>query len=207
MFELMQKGGPMMWLIFASSLIALSLFLKKLHEFHRAQINWSDFLKGIYNVLTRRNVVEAISICDETPGPVACIVRAVILHYDEPKENIQLAIEEAGLAEIPRLERHLSMMATLAQITPLMGLLGTVLGMMQVLLTIQQKSPLVQSGDLMGGVWQALISTAAGLAVAILVYAGYNFLLSRVESLVLDMERASAEIYAFVIGRGQQKTK
>jgi biopolymer transport protein ExbB len=207
MFELMQKGGPMMWLIFASSLIAVSIFFKKLHELHRAQINWSDFLKGIYNVLTRRNVVEAISICDETPGPVACIVRAVILHYDEPGENIQLAIEEAGLAEIPRLERHLSMLATLAQITPLMGLLGTVLGMMQVMLTIQQKSPLVQSGDLMGGVWQALISTAAGLAVAILAYAGYNFLLSRVESLVLDMERASAEIYAFVTGRGQQKAK
>ena len=99
------------------------------------------------------------------------------------------------------------MLATLAQITPMMGLLGTVLGMMEVLLAVQEKSPLVHSGDLMGGLWQALISTAASLAVAIPIYAGYNLLVGRVESIVLDMERASVEILAFLTGHGQQKGK
>jgi biopolymer transport protein ExbB len=207
MILLIQKGGPMMWLILAVSIVAAVLFLKKLFDLHRAQIKWIDFLKGIYNILGRRNVVEAVSICEETPGPVASIVRAAVLHHDEDKESIQRAIEEAGLAEIPRLEKNLTMLATLAQITPMMGLLGTVLGMMQVLLAVQEKSPLVHSGDLMGGLWQALISTAASLAVAIPIYAGYNLLVGRVESIVLDMERASVEILAFLTGHGQQKGK
>jgi biopolymer transport protein ExbB len=207
MIQLIQKGGPMMWLILAVSIVAAVLFLKKLFDLHRAQIKWADFLKGIYNILGRRNVVEAVSICEETPGPVASIVRAAVLHHDEDKESIQRAIEEAGLAEIPRLERNLTMLATLAQVTPMMGLLGTVLGMMQVLLAVQEKSPLVHSGDLMGGLWQALISTAASLAVAIPIYAGYNLLVGRVESIVLDMERASVEILAFLTGHGQQKGK
>lgn len=207
MIQLIQKGGPMMWLIAAVSIVAIVLFLKKLFDLHRAQIKWADFLKGIYNILGRRNVVEAVSICEDTPGPVASIVRAAVLHHDEDKESIQRAIEEAGLAEIPRLERNLTMLATLAQITPMIGLLGTVLGMMQVLLAVQEKSPLVHSGDLMGGLWQALISTAASLAVAIPIYAGYNLLVGRVESIVLDMERASVEILAFLTGHGQQKGK
>ena len=207
MFTLIQKGGPMMWLILAGSIVAAVVFLKKLFDLHRAQIKWADFLKGIYNILARRNVVEAVSICEETPGPVASIVRAAILHHDEDKESIQRAIEEVGLAEIPRLERNLTMLATLAQVMPMMGLLGTVLGMMRVLLTFQEKSPLVHSGDLMGGMWQALISTAASLAVAIPIYAGYNLLVGRVESIVLDMERASMEILAFLYGRSRHKGK
>ncbi len=207
MIQLIQKGGPVMWLILAVGIVAAVLFLKKLFDLHRAQIKWVDFLKGIYNILGRRNVVEAVSICEETPGPVASIVRAAVLHHDEDSESIQRAIEEAGLAEIPRLERTLTMLATLAQITPMMGLLGTVLGMMQVLLMVQEKSPLVHSGDLMGGLWQALITTAASLAVAIPIYAGYNLLVGRVESIVLDMERASVDILAFLTGRGQQKGK
>jgi biopolymer transport protein ExbB len=205
MFELIQKGGPMMWVILATSFIAAVVFVKKLFELHRAQIRWSDFLKGIYNVLSRKNIVEAVSICEETPGPVASIVRAAILHHDEGPEGIRRAIEEAGLAEVPRLEKNLAMLATVAQIAPIMGLLGTVLGMIQTLLMIQQKAPLVHSGDLMGGLMQALIATAAGLAVAIPTYAGYNFLVSRVESIVLDMEQASAEILAFFTGTLRRK--
>ncbi len=200
MIQLILKGGPMTWLILACSLIAATVFLKKLFDLHRAQIKWEDFLKGIFNILNRRNIVEAVSICEETPGPVASIVRTAILHHDEDADDIRRAIEEAGLSEVPRLESSLTLLATLAQITPLMGLLGTVMGMMQALLAIQARAPLVHSGDLMAGLWQALISTGAGLAVAIPVYAGYNFLVSRVSSIVLDMERAAVETLAFLTG-------
>jgi len=207
MWTLLQKGGPVTWFILAISMVAGVIFFAKLIDLHRAQIKWRDFLQGIYNILNRQNIVEAVSICDETPGPVASIVRAAVLHHDENRESIHRAIEETGLAEIPRLERHLTFLATFAQITPLLGLLGTVLGMMQALLVMQQKAPLVQSGDLMAGLWQALISTAAGLAVAIPVYAGYNLLVSRVESVVLDMENASGEILAFLTSKNAQKGK
>ncbi|MFH0954113.1 MAG: MotA/TolQ/ExbB proton channel family protein [Verrucomicrobiota bacterium] len=207
MLELMQKGGPMMWLILASGVVAAMVFLKKLFDLHRAQIKWDVFLKGIYNILDRQNIVEAVSICDEAPGPVAALVRAAVLHHDEDRDSIQRAVEQTALSEIPRLEQTLPMLATLAQIVPLMGLLGTVLGMMQVLLAIHQKAPLVHAGDLMSGLWQALIATAAGLAVAIPAYAGYNFLVTRVEAIVLDMERAAGEILAYLARRGAPKGK
>ena len=207
MWMLLQKGGLMTWFILATSVVAGIMFFAKLIDLHRAQIKWRDFLQGIYNILNRQNIVEAVSICDETPGPVASIVRAAVLHHDEDRESIHRAIEETGLAEIPRLERHLTFLATFAQITPLLGLLGTVLGLMQALLMIQQKAPLVQSGDLMAGLWQALISTAAGIAVAIPIYAGYNLLVSRIESIVLDMENASGEILAFLTSKGPHKGK
>ena len=207
MWMLLQKGGLMTWFILATSVVAGIMFFAKLIDLHRAQIKWRDFLQGIYNILNRQNIVEAVSICDETPGPVASIVRAAVLHHDEDRESIHRAIEETGLAEIPRLERHLTFLATFAQITPLLGLLGTVLGLMQALLMIQQKAPLVQSGDLMAGLWQALISTAAGIAVAIPIYAGYNLLVSRIESIVLDMENASGEILALLTSKGSHKGK
>lgn len=198
MLELIHKGGPVMWLIFAASFLGVAVFLAKLYDLHRAQIRSSDFLKGIYNILNRHNIVEAVSICEETPGPVAGIVRAAILRHDEERPVIAQAIEEAGLAEVPRLERNLTVLATLAQITPLLGLLGTVLGMIQVLRIIEQKAPLVHAGDVLGGLWQALLTAAAGLAVAIPAYAGYNLLVSRVESIVLDMERAAVDILAYL---------
>lgn len=198
MLELILQGGLIMWVILGAGLIAAMIFLERLFHLHRAQINAADFLEGIYNVLRRRNVVEAVSICEETPGPVAHIMRAGILQGDAEREEIEQAIEGAGLTEIPRLERHLSMLATLAQMTPLLGLLGTVLGMMESLWVIHQKAPLVYAGDLAGGMWQALITTAVGLAVAIPAYAGYNFLLHRVESIVLDMERSSVDILNFL---------
>jgi biopolymer transport protein ExbB len=193
-----------MWVILACSLVAAAIFLERFFHLHRAQIRSSDFLKGIYNILRRRNIVEAISICEETPGPVAHIVRAAILHYDESEENIRKAVQDAGVQEIPRLESNLNLLSTLAQIMPLLGLLGTVLGMMQTLMAIQNNAPLVHSGDLAAGLWQALISTAAGLAVAIPAYVGYNFLAGRVESILVDMERAAAEILNFLRQQDRQ---
>lgn len=198
MLEIMRQGGPMMWVLFGCSVVAVSVFLERLFHLHRARIGSSDFLEGIYNILRRRNIVEAVSICEETPGPEAHIVRAAILHYDETSENIRKAVQEAGLAEIPRLERNLNLLYTVSKIAPLLGLLGTVLGMLQTLAIIEQRSPLVHAGDLSGGLWQALLSTAVGLAVAIPAYAGHNFLMGRVDVILQDMERTAAEIVMFL---------
>ena len=204
MWAWINLGGVVLWVILVCGAVGAAFFLAKVYELHRAQIKSGDFLKGLHNILHRNNIVEAVSICEETPGPVASVVRAAILHHDEDRSAIQLAIEEAGLAEIPRLERSVTLVATVAQICPLLGLLGTVLGMIQMVMAIERNAPLVQLGDLMGGLWQALLATAAGLAVAIPAYAGYNFLVSRIESIVLDMERASMEILAFFSNPGRR---
>ena len=194
MIELGQQGGPMLGLILLVGLAAAAIFLERLYYLHRAQIKWRDFLLGIINILKRQNIAEAVSICEETPGPVAQLARAAILHHDEGPVRIRRAMEETGLVEMPRLESRLPLLATLAHLSPLLGLLGTVLGLMRMLLTIQQKAPLVHAGDLSAGLWQALLATAAGLAVSIPAYAGYNLLLARVASVSLDMERAAMEL-------------
>lgn len=198
MIELMHMGGPLMWLILLLSLTLLTLFLQRVFHLHRAHIRSGDFLKGIFNNLQRGNVVEAVSICEETPGPVAQIVRAAILEHKQGPDRVQRVMEEVGLTEITRLEKHLTLILTMAQALPMVGLLGTVLGLMQILMTLQQKAPLVQAGDLGAGMWQALLTTAAGLAAAIPGYAGYNFLVTRIEAIVVDMERVFAEVTVFL---------
>jgi biopolymer transport protein ExbB len=121
-------------------------------------------------------------------------VKVAILNREKGREGVREALEEAGLIEVPPLEDKLNLLATIAQISPLMGLLGTVLGFIKVFTVLQTKATLPTMQDLSGGVWQALICTAAGLAVAIPCYAGYNYLVSRVNAIVLDMEKAATEI-------------
>lgn len=198
MWKLMVTGGPAAWVLLACGFVGLLVFLERLFNLHRAQIAADDFLKGLYVVLKRGNMVEAATICEETPGPVARLALAAVLHHDEGMEKISQAVEEAGLEEIPRMERGLGWLATLARIFPILGLLGTVLGFMEMLRGAAAKAPLVQSADLTGGMWEALAATALSLALAALTYAGYNFLVSRVESILLDMERAAGALLGFM---------
>src|SRR2546425_1167151 len=191
---LVTNGGPVIWLILAASAVAVVVFIQRVLHYHRAQINSMEFLNGVRNVLKRDNVVEALSICDATPGPVARLVKVAILNREKGREGVREALEEAGLVEVPPLEDKLNLLATIAQITPLMGLLGTVLGFIKIFTTLQNSQTLANLQDVSGGVWEALICTAAGLAVAIPCYAAYNYLVSRVNAIVLDMEKAAGEI-------------
>src|SRR5438034_610701 len=191
---LLKNGGLMMWLMLGMSSVVIVVFIERLLHYHRAQINSGEFLNGVRNVLKRDNVVEALSICDATPGPVARLVKVAILNRERGQEAVREALEEAGLIEVPPLEDKLNLIATIAQIAPLMGLLGTVLGFIKIFTELQAKATLANMQDLSGGIWQALICTAAGLAVAIPCYAAYNYLVSRVNAIVLDMEKAATEI-------------
>lgn len=184
----------MLWMILAASAVALVVFIQRLLHYHREQINSVEFLAGVSNVLKRGNVLEAVSICDATPGPVARLVRAAILSRDRGREGVREALEENGLMEVPRLEEKLNLLATIAQIAPLMGLLGTSLGLIRVFYKLEELGMRAHSEDLSRGIWEAMITTSAGLALAIFAYAAYNYLVSRMNSIVLDMEKASSEI-------------
>lgn len=199
MKDLIVNGGPLMWAIALVSVLALGIFFDRWFHLHRAHLrSGSDFLKGIFNNLQRGNVVEAVSLCEETPGPVAQIVRAGILEHKQGPDRVCRVMEEVGLIEITRLEKSLGMLLSLAQTLPLLGLLGTVLGMMQVFHVLQQKAPLVLAADLSGGMWQALLTTAVGLAAAIPAFVGYNYLVFMVEKVVVDMERTVSELNLFL---------
>jgi biopolymer transport protein ExbB len=195
---MLSKGGPVLWLLLVISAVAVAVFVERFLHCHRAQINSTEFLNGVRTVLKRNNVVEALSICDATPGPVARLVKTAILNRDQGREQVREALEEAGAAEVPRLEEKLNLLATIAQLAPLIGLLGTVLGFMQTFSSMQEAGLNAHVGQLSSGVWRALVCAAAGLAVAIPTHAGYNYLVSRINSIVLDMERSATEIVQIV---------
>ena len=195
---LITHGGPVIWLILIAAAIALVVFVERALFCHRSQINSAEFLNGIRTVLKRDNIVEAISICDATPGPVARLVKAAIINREKGRDRVREAVEEAGLTEVPRLEEKLNLLATIAQIAPLLGLFGTVIGFMHLFSQLQVDGLYAHIQELATGVWEALICAAAGIGVAIPAHAGYNYLVSRINKLVLDMERAAAEIVNIV---------
>ena len=202
---LLANGGPVMWLILIAAAIAAVVFIERSLFCHRSQINSAEFLNGVRTVMKRGNVVEAIAICDATHGPVARLVKAAILSREHGRERVREAVEEAGLLEVPRLEEKLTLLATIAQIAPLLGLFGTIIGFIDVFGQIEQAGLYAHIELLSHGVWKALVCAAGGIALAIPAHAGYNYLVSRVNKIVLDMERAAAEIVNIVSENGNGK--
>jgi len=195
---LLFNGGPVLWLLLLVSAVAVAVFIERFLHCHRAQINSTQFLNGVRTVLKRNNVIEALSICDATPGPVARLVKTAILNRDQGRERVREVLEEAGLTEVPRLEEKLDLLATIAQLAPLLGLLGTMLGFIQTFGAMKEHGLNAHIGQLSDGISTALVCAAAGLAVAIPAHAGYNYLVNRVNSIVLEMERAATEIVQIV---------
>ena len=188
------QGGPLMWPIPLCSIIAVAVAIERLFTLRRARIDTREFMATIRTVLKRGRIGDAVAVCDENAGPIAHILKAGILKHDKPRGAIREAIENAGLLEIPRLERYLNVLATVANISPLIGLLGTVQGMIRCFWQIQSKMGVVNPSDLASGIGNALITTAGGLLVAIPTLVIYNYFLSRVNNMVVEMEISSSEL-------------
>ena len=200
-WKIFLAGGPVMWPILFCSIWALSIIIEKLLHLRRVRIDAGEFLKGIMEKIKQQKIKEAVAACEATKSPIGPILKAGILKHSLTREQIKEAIQDASLYEIPRLERNLSTLATIASVSPLLGLLGTVTGMVRCFQTIQIKavsSHPVNPGDLAGGIWEALLTTVAGLIVAIPVFVAYNYLVSRVNNFILEMERAATELVNFL---------
>ena len=204
MWDMIQKGGPVMYLIIMLSIIAFAIIIERIIRLNRAKVDAQKFMDRILNTLKRNKMIEAIEMCNQTPGPIAHIIKAGILKHDRSRPEIKEAIDEAAQLEIPRMERHLPILATIAHIAPLLGLLGTVSGMIKAFQIIQSKALTatpVNPGDLSGGIWEALLATLAGLAVAIPTYVAYNYLVNQVDSIVFDMERSATDLVNLLSSR------
>ena len=193
-FDVIFDGGILMWPILACSIVALAITIERFWSLRRASIDTRDFMDTMRTILRQNRFQDAIDVCDETDGPVARIMKAGLLKHNRSKEDIREAIEDAGHLEIPRLERYMSALATVANIAPLLGLLGTVTGMISAFAQIQHKEGLVNPADLAGGINSALVTTAAGLSIAIPTLVAYNYFVSRVENMILEMEISSSEL-------------
>ena len=202
--KLMNEGGPVMWVILLAGITALIIFLSKVFQFHRDEINVRELMRGLINVLQRDGFVEALTLCDNTPGPAAKLLGAAILAYQRGDEDIRQAVDDAALDELPRLERNISLLGTLGFVLPMIGFLGTVLGMLRVF-EVVRLSEYLSAADIAGAVTMALVTTAAGLTVAIPCYLAHNYLVSRVDAITLDMEKAASEITGFFERRRAEK--
>ncbi len=201
LWQVISAGGPVMWPIILCSIFAFAIILEKFWYLQKIKIDTQEFLNTILDKMKRHQVKEALEACDKTASPISRILKAGILKYDRPRPQIVEAIEDASLYEIPGIEKNLNALATIAHVAPLLGLLGTVTGMVRVFQMIQAKSasmyPL-SPADLAGGVWEALLTTVAGLIVAIPVFVAYNYLVSRINRFILEMEKASTELVNFL---------
>ncbi|NQT23617.1 MAG: MotA/TolQ/ExbB proton channel family protein [Candidatus Omnitrophica bacterium] len=186
-----------MILIILCSVIAFAIFIERLWHLRRAKVDTDKFMQAILELIKRNKIMEAIDKCNTTPGPIAHIIKTGILKHDRTREEIRESIQDAGLHEVPRLEKNLGVLATIAHISPLLGLLGTVTGMVKAFQVIEHKAASmmpVNPGDLAGGIWESLITTVAGLSVAIPTYVAYNYLISKVDGFVLDMEKSATDL-------------
>lgn len=195
-FSLFARGGPMMWVLLALGLLGLVLFIERTLYLHRGQIRSTAFIGGIKNILAKRRLVEALTVCEETPGPVAAVVKAALLHADDDAETMRFHVQEAAVVELPALERRLGSLAAIAQVAPLVGLLGTVLGMAGTFLAFEKDY--MAASALSHGMWQALLSTAGSLMLAIPAHLAHHFLTGRVRAIVRDVEWAGNEIMKYL---------
>jgi biopolymer transport protein ExbB len=183
-----------MWPILLCSVIGLTVIIDRYIVLRKAKINIPAFMVRIRGLIKKKDISGAISYCMEEKSPVANIIRKGLKKYRLGHERVKEAIENAGRQEISKLEKGLSVLATVAGIAPLLGFLGTVTGMIQAFMTIEDLAGAANPSDLAGGIWEALTTTAFGLIVGIPALAFYNYFLSAVKKTVGEMETVANDV-------------
>lgn len=192
--DMIARGGVLMAPILVCSVLALAVIIERAFSLHRSQVGSDIFFRSVERSIRRNRMVEAIEACDRAPGAIPKIVKSALLKHDRDLAEVREAVEETAAYEVPALERYLGVLATIATIAPLLGLLGTVTGLIRAFMVIQLKSGLVNPADLAGGIWEALITTVAGLAVAIPTYVAYNYFVNRVNHIITEMEKSASRV-------------
>ena len=195
--DLLVLGGPMMWPLLLCSILTVAIILERAMALGAISRSAHRFLDEVRDAVKRRKVTEALAICDRTPSPLAAMVRAGLSRHEQGRDAVRDAIDEAGAREIPRLERHLAVLGTIAHIAPLLGLLGTTVGLLRCFHIMQAKAVTLQPvgpADLSQGIWQALLTTTTGLVIAIPAIMGYNYFTRRVQQLVWDLQVAATDL-------------
>lgn len=170
-------------------LIGLTYGVERFIALAKAKINTAEFLTKIRAALKNKNVKEAVQICETVKGPIASILKTGLMKFGDPKEEIERTMENASMHEIARLERGLPVLATISQLAPILGFLGTVTGM---IMSFDALSQLNDPGAVAAGISQALITTATGLIVAVPCLLLYGYFTARVNSFIREIESASA---------------
>ncbi len=202
--EMVRMGGPVMIPILLASLFAFALVFDKCMQFARESGDTDALLKSIFESIERQRIKEALDLCDQVNTGAARVLKAGIMKYDRSKEEIREAMQDLFLYEAPGLESKLPILATIVQTAPLLGFLGTMVGLISIFKGLESAGHSlvpVAGASLSHGVWQALICSAAGFLIAIPGLIAYNYLVNRVKLLVEEMERASTQLLGFLVDR------
>ncbi len=193
LIEMAAKGGWLMLVLLLLSLIAIYIFGKKWWLIHTAGRIDKNFMKDIRDYIHEGKLKAAISLCEKYDSPIARLVEKGIERIGRPLSDIQTAVENTGNAEVARLEKGLPMLATIAGGAPMIGFLGTVIGMVQAFFNMSQAGNNIDITLLSGGIYTAMITTVGGLIVGIVAYFGYNYLTSNISDLIFKMENATID--------------
>lgn len=201
-WEFLSRGGPVMVIIGLCSVAALTLFLERLWALQRTRVVPRRFAALVLTHIREGRLREAMALCESHSSPLARIAEAALRHAGDERETIRAAVEERGRREAATLERFVGGLGSIASVTPLLGLLGTITGMINTFQGVDQaliQTGQVSPGALASGIWEALITTAAGLAVAIPTYAAYKYVLGRIDRFVLELEDTAADIVDLLV--------
>lgn len=194
LFEIFLKGGLVMWAILFCSVIALAVAIDRFFILRKAKINLPAFLVRIRGFIKNKDMSGAASFCLREKSPIGNMVRKGLKKFGMGHERVKEAIENAGRQEVSKLEKGLPILATVAGVAPLLGFLGTVTGMIQAFMRIEDLAGAASPSDLAGGIWEALLTTAFGLIVGIPAYVAYNYFLSWISKFVADMETVANDV-------------
>ena len=192
-FDLMVEGGVLMIPIFILFFLAVYVIAERLSALGRTTTDTPVFLAAIESMLKSGKLDQAMQYCDNFDKPLARIIKAGIKRLGRPLRDIEDAIDNAGKKEIFFLEKKMNWQATIAGVAPLLGFTGTVTGMIEAFMDIQSLQGNVNPSVLAGGIWEALITTAAGLMVGLIAFGFYNFLLGKINRSIFELENASAD--------------
>ena len=204
MTELLDYGGPVLWMQAGLGFLAIVFVVERLLYFHGVRINAADFLAGVANHVRRKAYVEAIHEASRVPGPVARVTHSVLVRHHMPRSDLREIADEAICLEVPRIEKNMRALLGVAFLAPLAGLLGTVLGLLDVFMEIHGQGGEVTHASLAKGIFEALVTTAVGLTIATGAYIFYLTMLGKAKRLVNRLERTGIEVVNLIIdARGQ----
>ncbi len=195
--DIIHLGGPCMVPIVMCSIFSVTIAIERFYYFFRLHLgkDIDGFFEQLRAALGAKQWSKAQALCESWQGPVARVILAGLATHEATPQEIDEAMEEAAHQELPEVEQHLRWLSTLAQVSTMLGLLGTVTGLVRAFQVIQVKSVAgnpVSPGDLAGGVWEALITTVAGLVIAIPTIIAYNYFAGRMGDVQFQMEKAAA---------------
>jgi len=193
LWNLFLVGGFIMWPILLCSFIGIYIIIERFLVLRKSNANVTQFMLNIKVLLRKNDINSAIDLCNSIHVPVSRMLKQGIIRYNRGSKIIREAIESAGMEEIYKLEKGLSILATIAGIAPLLGFLGTITGIIGAFQSIQSAGGIVNASDLAGGIWEALLTTAFGLIVGIPAYFFYNYFVNRIKRYVFEMESSSSE--------------